>query len=117
MMDLAERTSSVRSLVIGACVVGGTATWATRFAVGYLLVPPACQMGTGILHIVHTVAVLISAGFVLLPILVLRRTDATPPVRFLLLLGVALNVFFLATILLESSAALVVDPCAKGSIP
>jgi hypothetical protein len=116
-MDLAERTSTVRSMVIGACVVGGTATWAVRFAIGYLLVPPACQLGPGILHLAHAIAVLAGVGFVLLPILVLRRSDTTPAVRFLLLLGVGLNVFFLATILLESSAAFVIDPCAKGSIP
>lgn len=111
-----QATSSPHGWIVGIAVVGGVAAWAGRFALGYLLVPTACQTGTWVLHLVHAVFLLLVIGAVLLSVTLLRRSTDTAT-RFLLLLGLTLNSFFLATILLESSAVFVVDACAKGAIP
>jgi hypothetical protein len=95
---------------------GVTILWAVRFAIAYLLVPTACVEGEWILHVLGVVTLLASAGVLALNLLWLRR-PLEVPVRFFLLVGLALNVFFLGVIALESSAVFFVDACAKGAIP
>jgi hypothetical protein len=95
---------------------GGTLLWAVRFAVAYLLVPTACLVGDWLLHVVGLVTILAALVVVLVNLRWARQPWATPAC-FLLAVGLALNVFFLAVTVLESSAVLFVDACAKGAIP
>jgi hypothetical protein len=95
---------------------GVTILWAVRFAVAYLLVPRACVEGAWILHVLGVATLLASAGVLVRNVLWLRR-PLEVPVRFFLLVGLALNVFFLGVIALEASAVFFVDACAKGAIP
>jgi hypothetical protein len=95
---------------------GVTILWAVRFAVAYLLVPLACLEGAWLLHVVGGVTLLAGLGVLALNLLWLRR-PLEVPVRFFLLVGLGLNVFFLGVTALESSAVLFVDACAKGAIP
>jgi hypothetical protein len=97
-------------------VFGVTLLWALRFAVAYLLVPTACIEGEWLLHLVGGVTLVASAGVLAVNLALLRRPFDVP-VRFLLLVGLALNVFFLGVTALESSAVFFVDACAKGAIP
>jgi hypothetical protein len=95
---------------------GVTILWAVRFAVAYLLVPVACVEGEWLLHVVGGVTLLASAGVLALNLVWLRR-PLDVPVRFFLLVGLGLNVFFLGVVALESSAVFFIDACAKGAIP
>jgi hypothetical protein len=95
---------------------GVTILWALRFAVAYLLVPTACIQGEWLLHVVGGVTLLAAVGVLLLNLAWLRR-PLDVPVRFFLLVGLGLNVFFLGVTALESSAVVVIDACAKGAIP
>jgi hypothetical protein len=95
---------------------GVTILWAVRFAIAYLLVPTACVEGEWILHVLGVATLLASVGVLALNLRWLRR-PLEVPVRFFLLVGMALNVFFLGVIALESSAVFFVDACAKGAIP
>jgi hypothetical protein len=97
-------------------VFGVTLLWALRFAVAYLLVPTACIEGEWLLHLVGGVTLLASVGVLAVNLAWLRR-PLDVPVRFFLLVGLALNVFFLGVTALESSAVFFVDACAKGAIP
>lgn len=103
-------------VVLSLLVFGGMLAWAIRFALGYLLVPTACEVGDWLLHVVTGVTALLGLLAVIGSLRLARRiTD--PPVRFSLWFGIALNVFFVGAILLEGSAVLLVDACAKGAIP
>lgn len=95
---------------------GGTAAWAARFAAGYLLVPTACVAGALVLHIVTVLAAVAAALALWFSVRWIGRTDDVA-VGFTLAIGAALDAFFLGAILLEGSAVLVVDACAKGAIP
>jgi hypothetical protein len=104
---------------LGMAVAGqlrGTVLWAVRFAVACLLVPTACLVGDWLLHVVGLVTILAALVVVLVNLRWARQPWATPA-RFLLAVGLALNVFFLAVTVLASSAVLFVDACAKGAIP
>lgn len=103
-------------LVFSLLVAGGTLAWAVRFALGYLLVPAACEVGDWILHVVTAVTALAALAALLLSLRWARRVDDVP-VRFTLLVGAALDAFFLGAILLEGSGVLFVDACMKGAIP
>lgn len=97
-------------------VFGGTIAWAVRFALGYLLVPTACEIGEWILHVVTVASAAAAvAALVLSSRWASRVTD--PSLRFTLWFGMALDVFFLGAILLEGSGVLFVDACAKAAIP
>jgi hypothetical protein len=95
---------------------GVTLLWALRFAVAYLLVPTACIEGEWLLHLLGVLTLLASAGVLVLNVAWLRR-PLEIPVRFFLLVGLALNIFFLGVTALESSAVFFIDACAKGAIP
>jgi hypothetical protein len=97
-------------------VSGGTVAWAVRFALGYLLVPTACEVGDWVLHLVTVVTALAALLVLVLSLRWADRTDDTA-VGFTLLVGAALDAFFLGAILLEGSGVLVVDACMKGAIP
>lgn len=97
-------------------VFGGTIAWALRFGLGYLLVPAACATGGWLLHVVTLVTALLALAALVLALRWARRL-ADPSLRFSLWFGVALNVFFLAAILLEGSGVLFVDACAKAALP
>jgi uncharacterized membrane protein len=116
VMTATTTRTDVSPWLVGIAVLGGFAAWAVRFTIGYLLVPTACEIGAWTLHLVHGITTLLAIGTVVLPLLLLKRADENTT-RFLLLLAIALNVFFLAAILLESSSAFLVDACAKGAIP
>ena len=97
-------------------VFGGTVLWAARFAYGYLLTPAACEIGDRLLHAGSVGFGVLSVGVLLVNLWLLRR-PFDQVVRFTLLVGLGLNVFFLAVLLLESSSVFFVDACAKGAIP
>lgn len=97
-------------------VFGGTATWAVRFAYGYLLTPAACEIGDWLLHLGSAAFGLVGLLIIAINLRLLRRpVDAA--VRFTLLVGLGLNVFFLGVLVLEASSVLFIDACAKGAIP
>jgi hypothetical protein len=95
---------------------GVTLLWAVRFAAAYLLVPTTCLVGDWLLHVVGLVTIVAAVAVLLVNVRWVRQPWTTP-VRFLLAVGLALNAFFLAVTVLESSAVLFVDACAKGAIP
>jgi hypothetical protein len=104
------------AVAIMLAVFGGTIAWALRFGLGYLLVPAACEIGDWLLHLVTLGTALLALAALVLSLRWARRLD-DPPLRFSLWFGAALNVFFLAAILLEGSGVLFVDACAKAALP
>lgn len=96
-------------------VFGGTLAWVVRFAVGYAVVPEACARGDVLLHVVTLVTALAAAGALAWSWRVLGHTEDAAR-RFVLMAGMALDVFFLGAILLEGSAVLFVDACTKGAV-
>lgn len=114
-VDRAERTRPGWLLFI-VLFSGGTVAWALHFGLGYLLVPAACELGDWLLHLVTVVTALGALAALVLSLRWAKRTDDAP-VGFTLLVGAALDAFFLGAILLEGSGVLFVDACMKGAIP
>lgn len=113
-VDTGQREPRPVALVL--VVFGATIAWAVRFALGYLFVPAACEVGDWLLHLITLGTTLAGAVALVLSLRWARRPYRSP-VRFSLWFGAALNVFFLAAILLEGSGVLFVDACAKAAIP
>lgn len=97
-------------------IFGGTIAWAVRFGLGYLFVPAACAYGDWLLHVITLVTALAAVAALVVSLRWARQVGH-PPLRFSLWFGAALNVFFLAAILLEGSGVLLVDACAKAALP
>ena len=118
--DRIERIDPAKPVVwwlkVTFVVLGAMIAWALRFTFGYLFTPASCEVGAWLQWLISGVFILIGAGALLANLLMLRR-DLDTATRFLLFVGVALNVFFLGVMLLEMTAIAVVDACAKGAIP
>lgn len=103
-------------IVLVLQIFGGMIAWTLRFGLGYFFVPMACTAGDWILHVITLVTALAAVAALVSSLRWARRIDSSA-LRFSLWFGVALNVFFLAAILLEGSGVLFVDACAKAAIP
>lgn len=101
---------------VALIILGALIAWALRFAVGYLLAPAACEVGMWVQWLTSGVFLLAGAGALALNLRLLR-TEVDVATRFLAYVGIALNVYFLGVMLLETSALIFVDACAKGAIP
>lgn len=95
-------TGTVRGTVLYA---GPAVAWILHLVVSYLLIPPACDSTTVPLHV--TTALLLAAAVVSLLIGLRAHASARAAP-----LGVTLGGLFVAAILLQGAANLVVDPCA-----
>jgi len=97
-------------IVYGA--LGGAVAWATHLVVVYALLPVACLTGTGL--VIHLTTLLfggVVVGAIVVSWRLRGRADAGPAERWLATGSILLNALFLFAVLVEGSAAFVVDPC------
>ena len=115
---------AVSDAALWTSVLGGPFVFLLNLEVSYVMVDWACAMGNDwALHIVHLVALLLSAGSGLLGLTLLRRSGGGPPdsaggsaarSRLLAIVGILGGALFAVSILAQWITVMVLGTCLRA---